>query len=114
MKLRTCGVCGRAYPVRTPRARCPDCAHPSPTTRARGPEYDRRRSELLQPGVLCIYCGAPADTMDHVTPIAKGGDHSPANTVAACARCNASKGARSAPTPRPHGALGQQSDAGGH
>lgn len=32
--------------------------------------------------------------MDHVIPLAKGGDHSPGNLVLACVKCNRSKNAR--------------------
>lgn len=47
----------------------------------------------------CLYCGVrigllePA-TMDHVVPLARGGNHTASNIVAACSRCNSRKGAR--------------------
>ena len=44
----------------------------------------------------CVYCGAPLAldiaTLDHVFPLAKGGDQSPGNLVVACAPCNRLKG----------------------
>jgi 5-methylcytosine-specific restriction endonuclease McrA len=44
---------------------------------------------------VCFYCGGPADTVDHVRPVALGGDHyDEDNLVASCARCNAQKGGR--------------------
>ena len=36
----------------------------------------------------CAYCGASADTMDHVIPLSHGGQHEPGNVVPACKRCN--------------------------
>lgn len=39
----------------------------------------------------CAYCGAPADTWDHIIPVAKGGNTSPGNIVPACSACNSSK-----------------------
>lgn len=44
----------------------------------------------------CQYCGAQAPDVqlevDHVRPLAAGGDHSRANLVTACADCNRGKG----------------------
>jgi 5-methylcytosine-specific restriction endonuclease McrA len=44
----------------------------------------------------CVYCMKPFKrlTMDHVVPLAKGGEHSPDNIVPACKPCNNSKHAR--------------------
>lgn len=39
----------------------------------------------------CIYCGAPAEHLDHIVPLARGGAHTAGNTVAACAPCNQRK-----------------------
>ncbi|MDT5177779.1 MAG: hypothetical protein QOJ95_1977, partial [Mycobacterium sp.] len=50
-----------------------------PMTRAALMHRDRFR---------CAYCGAKADTVDHVVPRSRGGDHSWENCVAACAGCN--------------------------
>jgi 5-methylcytosine-specific restriction endonuclease McrA len=43
----------------------------------------------------CAYCGSQESIQaDHVVPIARGGTHSIGNLVAACARCNQSKGSK--------------------
>lgn len=42
----------------------------------------------------CGYCGRQAETIDHIVPRARGGKTTWDNTVAACKRCNAKKGAR--------------------
>ena len=42
----------------------------------------------------CAYCGARADTIDHVVPRSRGGAHSWENCVACCARCNSRKADR--------------------
>jgi 5-methylcytosine-specific restriction endonuclease McrA len=41
---------------------------------------------------LCAYCGTKADTIDHVVPRSRGGDHSWENCVACCSTCNHRKG----------------------
>ena len=43
---------------------------------------------------LCVYCGDPAEHVDHVVPLAAEGRHCVANLRPACARCNCTKGAR--------------------
>jgi 5-methylcytosine-specific restriction endonuclease McrA len=43
----------------------------------------------------CAYCGAKADTVDHVVPRSRGGDHSWENCVACCSTCNHRKGDKS-------------------
>lgn len=56
-----------------------------PMTRAALMHRDRFR---------CAYCGAKADTVDHVVPRSRGGEHSWENCVAACATCNHRKADR--------------------
>lgn len=58
-------------------------------------------------GGLCAYCkDAIGDTMDHVIPVSRGGQHAPENVVPSCYECNSGKKARtpeewaSAQTPR--------------
>lgn len=41
---------------------------------------------------FCSYCGEPATTVDHVFPIARGGDSHWLNLAPACKSCNSSKG----------------------
>ena len=50
-----------------------------------------RRSVLRRDGGLCVYCSAPADTIDHVIPRSRGGTHEWSNVVAACKRDNLTK-----------------------
>ena len=51
---------------------------------------------FLRDGFCCQYCGAKRElTFDHVVPRARGGVTSWQNVVAACARCNLSKGSKS-------------------
>jgi 5-methylcytosine-specific restriction endonuclease McrA len=41
----------------------------------------------------CMWCGTTEDiTMDHLIPLARGGEHSIGNLVACCRSCNSSKG----------------------
>jgi 5-methylcytosine-specific restriction endonuclease McrA len=58
----------------------------------------RRRARWSKKGVLtrdnyvCSYCGQYGDTVDHVLPVAKGGDNTWENTCCACRSCNTRKG----------------------
>lgn len=56
-----------------------------PMTRAALMHRDRFR---------CAYCGGKADTVDHVVPRSRGGEHSWENCVAACGPCNHRKADR--------------------
>jgi len=56
-----------------------------PLTRAALMHRDRYR---------CAYCGARAETIDHVVPRSRGGLHTWDNCVASCARCNHRKADR--------------------
>jgi 5-methylcytosine-specific restriction endonuclease McrA len=57
----------------------------------------RRRAPLNRRAVFarddhrCQYCGATAESIDHVVPRARGGQHVWENVVAACRPCNTRK-----------------------
>lgn len=51
-----------------------------------------RRGVLVRDRYRCAYCSQTANTIDHVVPRSRGGDHSWMNLVAACAPCNNRKG----------------------
>jgi 5-methylcytosine-specific restriction endonuclease McrA len=53
-----------------------------------------RRAIFARDGWRCAYCRGSAETIDHVMPRSRGGRHAWDNVVAACARCNHSKGDR--------------------
>jgi 5-methylcytosine-specific restriction endonuclease McrA len=46
-------------------------------------------------GNTCAYCDAPAEHLDHVIALSRGGADAAHNLLPACAPCNLSKGARS-------------------
>jgi 5-methylcytosine-specific restriction endonuclease McrA len=50
-----------------------------------------RRALFARDGGRCVYCAAPATSIDHVIPRSRGGDHSWENVVSACQRCNHAK-----------------------
>lgn len=50
-----------------------------------------RRAVMARDGHRCQYCGAHADSIDHVTPRSRGGTHTWENVVAACRPCNVRK-----------------------
>lgn len=53
-----------------------------------------RRAVFGRDGHSCQYCGGPAESIDHVTPRSRGGDHTWDNVVACCRSCNVRKGNR--------------------
>jgi 5-methylcytosine-specific restriction endonuclease McrA len=50
-----------------------------------------RRAVFARDGSRCQYCAAPAESIDHVVPRSKGGEHAWENVVAACRPCNTRK-----------------------
>ena len=54
--------------------------------------YRAMRARVAAGGMPCHYCGRPATTVEHLTPVALGGGAG--DLVAACAPCNYSRGAR--------------------
>lgn len=50
-----------------------------------------RRAVFARDGSRCQYCGAAAESIDHVVPRSRGGQHVWENVVAACRPCNARK-----------------------
>lgn len=53
-----------------------------------------RRAVFGRDGHQCQYCGGPAESLDHVKPRSRGGDHTWENVVACCRSCNVRKGDR--------------------
>lgn len=53
-----------------------------------------RRAVFGRDGHRCQYCGAQAESIDHVLPRSRGGGHTWDNVVACCRRCNVRKGDR--------------------
>lgn len=79
---RPCLDCGTP----TAKARCPACTRPRlDNSRA----WRAQARELY--GLPCLWCGAPADTADHLVPLAHGGTNDPANVVPACRSCNSAR-----------------------
>jgi 5-methylcytosine-specific restriction endonuclease McrA len=50
-----------------------------------------RRAVFARDEHRCQYCGERADSIDHVLPRSKGGQHEWENVVAACRPCNVRK-----------------------
>lgn len=45
--------------------------------------------------LVCVYCGATENlTLDHATPLARGGENHWSNLTTACLSCNSAKGRR--------------------
>lgn len=47
-----------------------------------------RRAIFARDSGRCVYCAAPATSIDHVVPRSRGGGHHWENVVSACHRCN--------------------------
>jgi 5-methylcytosine-specific restriction endonuclease McrA len=47
-----------------------------------------RRAIFARDGGRCVYCSAPAASIDHVIPRSRGGGHNWENVVSACHKCN--------------------------
>lgn len=112
----TCQVCGDAYTAdpRQSRYCSPECANTAKSVWSDGRRHRIRelRTEIFykteifdRDGWVCHLCGDPipreekwphplSASLDHVIPVALGGDHSRANTAASHLRCNLQKGAR--------------------
>ena len=50
-----------------------------------------RRAVFARDGGRCQYCAGPAESIDHVVPRSRGGQHVWENVVAACRACNTRK-----------------------
>jgi 5-methylcytosine-specific restriction endonuclease McrA len=50
-----------------------------------------RRGVFARDGHACQYCGTTAESIDHIVPRSKGGEHTWENVVAACRPCNVRK-----------------------
>jgi len=50
-----------------------------------------RRAVFARDGSRCQYCAGPAESIDHVVPRSRGGEHIWENVVAACRPCNTRK-----------------------
>ncbi len=59
-----------------------------------------RRAVFTRDDHSCQYCGGPADSIDHIVPRSRGGEHRWDNVAAACRDCNLRKRDR---TPREAG-----------
>ena len=68
-----------------------------------------RRAVFARDDYRCQYCGSTADSIDHVMPRSRGGQHIWENVAAACRPCNLAKRDR---PPRP-GVPGPPSDGVG-
>lgn len=95
---RKCSTCRRNnYPpeVRADRARARNNKR---RARKRGAEVAGPVPASIYAAIraegICVYCGAPAESVDHIIPLARGGWEHPDNLVPACGPCNSSKGAK--------------------
>ena len=91
--LRACLDCGAL----SKEPRCPRCRHNDTGQRGSTRAWRKIRARVLKRDHhRCFYCGEPADQVDHLLPVQRGGKDTEANLVAACAGCNHDKGNRTA------------------
>lgn len=96
--------CGRLIPAS--QRRCPSCKYRhqaqrdarrgTPAERGYDAEYIRNRRIVLATGDPCHWCGAPAQTADHLLPLSRGGTSDLDNLVPSCKPCNYGRGNRMA------------------
>lgn len=57
-----------------------------------------KKNVLIRDGFRCAYCGSKSRrlTIDHVTPVSRGGKSTFENCVASCKQCNSKKGNKTA------------------
>lgn len=96
-----CGItCSNKYYGARRQVRAGDDAHQRRCERASAAPglSAANRSRLLRrwmrQGRACIYCGAPANTVDHVVPLVRGGTNFEGNLAPCCKACNSSKAGR--------------------
>ncbi|WP_412125909.1 HNH endonuclease [Streptomyces platensis] len=109
---RDCSLCGKPFKWRGMVSVCMPCRWrtdpefrgmkiaASRAHRARkagaavlGPVSTAVQAAILAVGT-CVYCDGPAEELDHVWPLAKGGLHHESNLVPACGPCNKTKNDR--------------------
>lgn len=122
----TCVDCGKL----SARTRCQLChqrfqqgreaRRGTAAQRGYGSDWRTIRLKILErDGHTCRWCGAPATSVDHLLPLARGGPRlDERNLLASCLRCNSvrggaeSRGGRGAgPIPPPPGRGGRGPDA---
>lgn len=102
---RACTVCGKQ--IKRTTARCDGCRTTERTMAGYLRRAHSRRARKLSAQVAgpvpvavymriraeaeCVYCGRAPGTVDHVRPLARGGDEAECNLVPACRVCNSSK-----------------------
>ena len=86
--LRPCIGCGCLIDA---GSRCATCA--PPPRKLRGRPWRRMRERVFElKGRTCVYCGNPADEVDHIEPVKTGGADTIENLVPSCQSCNRRKG----------------------
>ena len=60
---------------------------------------EKRLAIYMRDGLACVYCGAGLEedvqlTLDHYTPVSRGGNNDARNLVTACKTCNSARGKR--------------------
>ena len=59
-----------------------------------------RKMVMERDNWTCVYCGAPAEEIDHIVPKQIGGHNYPSNLAAACKKCNYYKSTNCVDCPR--------------
>lgn len=85
MALRACLACGN---LTNAGSYCQRHQPRNGSTR----QWRKTRAAILTARPFCAECGRPAEHLDHVQPIARGGTDQPANLQPLCSACNLAKG----------------------
>lgn len=68
-----------------------DDNRPSASARGYDVKWRRIRAMYLRRHPECAECGRPAEEVDHITPLARGGTHQWENLQALCKSCHSKK-----------------------
>ena len=111
-----CMTCSKAFKHKNQKLYCsPECYQLKLVTNREGYEKTRKaernqrersavglsvfevnslRTQWINDERTCIYCGGFPDTVDHITPLVRGGTNEIFNLAPCCKSCNSSKGSK--------------------
>lgn len=87
------GFCWPCWAVRPQPERRPD-TRPSSYERGYDHKWRRIRAQFLRRHSVCVECGAEANHVDHIIPLAQGGTHQWNNLQPLCHSCHSRKTAK--------------------
>jgi 5-methylcytosine-specific restriction endonuclease McrA len=101
-EIKTCKTCGNNFLAINLKSKyCSDKCRVNKRKDLKGSEWKSLRFDVLQrDGFKCVYCGRTISDgiklhVDHIVPVAKGGQTVKGNLITACEDCNLGKSDKS-------------------